>query len=1132
MRLGVLAGVAIMTVRPFSPATSNALSAQAQTVRSAIVFVSTPAETQVADSASADSRLLRKVTLNIRKERLADALREIDTQADLKLNYGDRLLALNMPVTIVAADITAQDALAHVLRGTGMQVARTSGGALLLQLATATSSGRERSVLVHGKVVDSKTNVGIAGASVALSDPAKGVKSAADGSFTIDAVAPGMHTISVRRLGYLPTMRTILVDTADVVLEFRLVASPLQLEQVVTTATGPAREVELGNATTTLAADSLSANAPITDLSDILSARVPSVGVYVDGGLTGASPQITIRGQNSLYASNQPIVYVDGARVDNTSATNGVAGVTLTTTGGHLNDINPEQIESIEVVKGPAAATLYGTDAANGVILIRTKQGTPGSTRWSGYSEQGILDPVGVNGLPSPYYGWGHTLDGTNTPTNCTLVEVGAQQCAQDSLTDFSPLKNSQTTPFGQGSRQTYGAQVSGGNSVTRYFGSADYQDEIGYLKMPQADLAILQAQRGAEGVSFHELHPNEAQRLSGRENVIFDLGRTGDVTVAASAISLSSYLPPSSAIESGLYGSGYRDSTDGWGYGTRPSLAFAGRNTDFATHLTGSITPSWRPFDFLSFRATVGSDYAIDEQDIQKNPDEGGPANPNGLVASAKTSSVLMNADAVGTASFALAASIRSQTAVGVNYTRSDYRQLGESASNLGWGCKLLTCAGSIQPSTQIETQKVVAGAFVEQTFSVADRLFLKGGLRDDGGSSFGRSTTELYPKVSVSWLAIGDPSGPGRYAVSSLRIRGAWGASGVQPNPTDALTLEQEYTVFNGTTTITGSSLQLGNPSLRPERQQEVEAGFDAGLWGERIQIQATYFWKRSSDALNQITLPISLGGTYETVNLGAVSNTGGELLVSLYPIKTHAISAGLTVSGSLVNNKLISVDSAAYLTTPAAPFVYQSPGYRIGFPLDEWSGPTIGYANPSHGGIVVPSEVTFGSPNHYVGPSYPPYMATLSPRLGFLSDKIRLSAQFDYRGGFYTLDGDDYYACLFGTCRALYDRTSSKQAQANALALQQGDLLGYVSNSTFTRLREVAISCDLPSAWIRPLRVRYATLLLAARNVALWTHYAGADPEEAGIDASGLHGGAYAPVGGIVPSQYWLARLALGF
>ncbi|HEY6219301.1 MAG TPA: TonB-dependent receptor plug domain-containing protein, partial [Gemmatimonadaceae bacterium] len=344
----------------------------------------------------------------------------------------------------------------------------------------------------------------------------------ADGKYMLRNVPAGTVEIRVLRVGYTSTKQSVrVIDGQTATLDFKLTTSVIQLQDVVVTATGEQRRVEVGNAVENISVPQLTANTLVRSLPDVLAARTPGVMVQA-GTQTGSGQRIRVRGIASINLNNEPIFIVDGIRMTSSN------GSTSFGNGGNnfsrLQDINPEDIENIEIVKGPSAATLYGTDAANGVVMITTKKGRAGSSRWNTWVEGGLLDDRNTY---SPNY----TLAGLNPATGklrllnsdgCTLVAVANGTCVgsdgfkrdlaaghlgYDSLRVFSPIRTDDVSPLGLGYRNGEGVQVSGGQESIRYFMSASRDDEVGVFKLDDYE----KNRWDSLGVTIHpwQIHPN-----------------------------------------------------------------------------------------------------------------------------------------------------------------------------------------------------------------------------------------------------------------------------------------------------------------------------------------------------------------------------------------------------------------------------------------------------------------------------------------------------------------------------------------------------------------------------------------------------------------------------------------------
>ena len=263
-------------------------------------------------------------------------------------------------------------------------------GAVLLALGLAASSrAGAQQAGVSGKVTDEANGQPLVGARVqATTQQVYGITNQ-QGQYTIRGMTPGLHTIRVFMLGYASQTKPLTVGPNGVgTLDWSLKAVPFQLEEIVTTATGEQATRELGNTVGKIQVTQLVETAPTTNLMQVLSGRVAGVTVMQSNGTSGTGARIRIRGLSSVSLSNDPLLYIDGIRV----AADAPAGAFVGgSTVSKLNDLNPEEIENIEIVKGPSAATLYGTQAANGVIRVTTKRGRAGAPLWSTWLEGGAI---------------------------------------------------------------------------------------------------------------------------------------------------------------------------------------------------------------------------------------------------------------------------------------------------------------------------------------------------------------------------------------------------------------------------------------------------------------------------------------------------------------------------------------------------------------------------------------------------------------------------------------------------------------------------------------------------------------------------------------------------------------------
>lgn len=952
------------------------------------------------------------------------------------------------------------------MRCTGLGV--LLGAALVVGLARA-GQAQQNTGTVEGRVTDKGTGQPLVSVQVTISPTTRGALTDRDGRFRIENVAAGTVEIRARFIGYAIGVQTItLAAGQSATVDFVLTANPVGLEAVVVTASGAEQRArELGNTVSRIDAAKRTEEAAPTNLSDLLNGGTPNVIVLPSGGTTGTGSRVRIRGSTSLSLNNEPIIVVDGIRVDNDATSNsiGVGGQSPS----RLNDINPDEIESIEIVKGPSAAALYGTDAANGVIQIRTKRGRPGPTRWTSYAEGGVLNDV--TAWPANY------TSVTSTGTGCTLTSQAAGTCTIDTVRSFNPLEVN--SPFRQGVRQQYGMSASGGNEQTTFFMSGDFEREKGVYTV------------------------NNLRRVSLRANVTNQVSRLMDIQASTGYTSSQLRLPQNDNNALGIVSSGLlgRADTINQGYGfLRPAQVDNINVGQRIERYTGSLTANFKPWSFLTLRAVAGTDVTnrFDESTI---PPGRVPFNQNtldGSRASNRTQVFNYTANFTGTGQYRLTPSLTTTTTAGLQYFKSLFAQTTASGRKLVGGTSSLN--GVVIPTVgEAIDEAVTVGGYVEEQVALHDRLYLTAALRGDDNSAFGTNFDFIaYPKVSASWVITEEPFFPQMSFLNTLRLRGAFGRSGRQPGPTDALQFFSPVAVATSNTDAPGITVgNLGNQDLRPEKTTEFEAGLDADLASQRLHFEFTFYNKSSKDALIARRLAPSLGvSTTRFQNLGEVSNKGVELLLTAQILNRPNLGWSITASAWGNKNRLIELGQGI------SPIIFGLGGasqrMQEGFPLGSYFGKPYTFSDANGDGLISSSEVHVGSTEVFQGSPFPTQGGTLTTELNFLRH-WRLYGLLDGRFGNKLDNSTEAFRCGFGICRGRRDPTASLSDQAAAVAnVFYGLETGFFQDGGFVKLREVSLTYTAPASVASRIGANSLSLTVTGRNLATWTNYKGVDPE----------------------------------
>ena len=987
-------------------------------------------------------------------------------------------------------------------------------GALLaaVLLVGWTSIAAAQQGSIGGVVSDQLNNSPVAGARVMLGNTNRTAVTNTSGRFALVAVPAGSYELRVIAVGYASQTRVVQVAAgAPTSADFSLTRAVITLDEVVASAAGgEQRARESGNSVTNIDLPKAIENQTVSNLADALSGRAAGVQVLQSGGTVGTGTRIRIRGQTSLSLSNEPVYYVDGVRVE--SGDNSLSVGTGGQAPSRVNDINPEDIANVEIVKGPSASTLYGTQAANGVVRITTRHGLAGRARWRVYGEGGALtDP---NKYPTNFFSWGHTA--TNPALQCRLQTAAAGSCTIDSLNSFNVLEDPNQTFIGTGYRGQTGLQVSGGSDQVQYYVSGDYQDEIGTYRLSDLEYNRLTLKSGGTPPPYQVFRPNELKQTSLRSNIHAAPMSTLDFTGSLGIVQSRGRVPQNDnnvtgVLPSGLFGRGVPGSPAIYGF-FLPGDVFQILVQQDISRVTGSFGADWRPTTFFTARGNIGVDYT-GRTDIQFQARGQGTNFSNffqGRRSDNRFSILHYTGDVGGTAAFSLSQTLTSKTSVGFQYLKDNFFGALANGTNLPPGGNAITGA-AVRDASEQTTIAVTLGTYVEQTFGWRDRVFVTGGLRNDRNSSFGsKSRSVVYPKVQGSWVLSDESFYPRALPISNLKLRFAYGASGQQPGSVDALLFyaAQTATVFSGATASSQPGIDkaaFGNSSLKPERSAEFEGGFDAGLFHDAARLEFTYYNKTTHDALVNRRLPPSVGiGTGATAsrfeNIGSVRNSGIEAQLSVTKNITSGIGLDAALSFARNTNKLLTLGAGI------PPIVNGENREVPGFPLfGFWDRPITGFNDANGNGIIEVSEVTVGPTAVFLGSSIPRTSISLNAGFTLFHNRVRLGGQLDYRGDWKAYNLTERFRCVGVApfnCAGVNNPKASFFEQARAVAAGSSALgftqAGYIESGNFLKLREASVTYFAPDAWAHALRATSMQVSLTGRNLLKWTNYGGIDPE----------------------------------
>lgn len=932
---------------------------------------------------------------------------------------------------------------------------------------------------IRGRVTVEGAARPLGAAQVSVVGTQLGAQTNDDGEYRLNNVPPGPRSVRVQRLGFSPaTGQVTVVAGQTATLDFTIREAPVSLDQVVVTAAGDVRRKEVANSMATISAEQIE-NAPVANAQQLLAAQTPGVTVLANSGQPGAGGVIRLRGNNSISQSNNPIIYVDGVRIYN--------GDTPTVPNARqvmnpFNDIRSEDIERVEVVKGAAATTLYGTEAAGGVIQIFTKRGQAGRPQWNielvgGTNDLNYLD---VPGDPTAVYlkdCRGPELFGLDViPTSATF----GQEIRFEDSTCPSSGKWIRT-----GAVQRYSLGVGGGGDVMRYFLTGNLSDEQGAIDPGEYKTG------GFRGnFSFRPFRQLELGLNSSYQR--------GDQAWVPDGNLANGFLLNVARGTAGNYrGSGC---TSGVPVCMNNAEALRIETNSQTDHFISGFTINYAPVEAWTNRFTVGYDYNSAEN--RSLIPFGHIRNPTGTLSQQDWTRKNLSIDLASSYRKDFGSVWTSTTSLGGQLFQDNLFQTNVTATEFSAPGEPVLTSGAIRTvGTDTRRRVVNAGLFAQEQVGWRDRAFLTLGLRVDGNSAFGEDFgLQPYPKVGLSYVLSEHAFWPSD-KWETFKLRAALGESGKAPGAFDAV---RTWDPVAGDEAKPGfAPNQIGNKDLGPETTRELELGFETSAYAGRYSLDFTYFNTRTLDALIQVRYPPSAGFLNRQLeNIGEVKNSGIEARAEAGIIRGATVDWRGRVNYTKIESEAIDLGDEPLIAVGGS-----FTEVRVGFPV------TSVFARKVTNGNQI-AEPQVSTDNQFYGPTFPDQIIGLGTTLT-LWDRLSIDMLGEFQRGGYNINFVGFQNALRGNWRPCF------AAQRKLIAAQRGDASALNDVTALERVRcAIDRTVQLSDAWIEPIdffRMRYltvsyklpprllrgmqnATLTLSGRNLFYDSDYSGLDPESA--------------------------------
>ncbi len=1033
-------------------------------------------------------------------------------------------------------------------------VALALGIAGVASAATAVTA-QERGT-VSGTVVEALSRRPVNGAQVSVLGTGLGTITGTNGRFVVPNVPAGQATVQVQIIGYRTVEQAVQVSGgATATVEFELAQTAISLDELVITGAGVATQKrKLGNTVATVNAQQLE-NAPVRNVSEMLAAREPGVTALASGGMAGEGARIRIRGSASLSQLNQPIVYIDGVRVDNS----GDFAPGVSSGGGgrpsRLDDINPASIERIEILKGAAAATLYGTEASSGVIQIFTKKGTQAATRYEVSVEQ-AFSKYPENAY-EPTAGFARTQTQADALSKHWGIQLQPFQVFEQTLIPYM---------YETGKSTTTSLNVSGGNSLLTYFVSGRFSNEDGpfdgnfwgptrdldEMRQATANLTIYPIDKLRVGLST--MYTDRYHETPDNNNNIYGTISSAIMAKPELANCNLSSRDTSSRIPGMCTGAG-----NAWGAPafTTTRETMNRFTSDEVQHFAGSLNAG---YDMMGVKldATFGVDM-VNQRGIRFfpfgwNTDSFSGANVTGFRLASDRNRDQITGDFKATHDGRMGEDWSFVSTVGAQGFFSTIKSSGGDGQQFPAGGVEVVTAGAVQTAFESFISTAQLGLFLQEQIGFKDYAFLTVGGRYDKHSAFGESSEGVwYPKVSLSVVPT-DVFNWESNTLSSFRVRGAYGQSGRQPDAFAKFTTYLALAAESGAGLVPGN---LGNPDLKPEVSNEWEVGTEIGLFSDRLALDATYWNRQVKDVLIERQFPPSGGFRRRQLdNVGEMQAKGLELSLRGVAFNSANVSVNVFATAAYLNEEITDLGGAPPLKSGGSYTRYRNfirqgyaPGAFFGpklidnpIPIDsnadcrpDSRAELLSWLSTPRNPSAVPVLIQGGDTRaicaqpgqdilgHYLGKPTPDWSGTFGADVG-LFGVVRVNGLFEYKAGeYYVHDLTDAFrrsnpsigrnirrsaeveSTMLNPASTPDQRADAAIKWAKELAaLSPYDGLNEIHQADFIRLRELGVTYTLPSSLIEKIGARSATITAAGRNLALWTKYPGADPE---MNAIGL-------------------------
>lgn len=968
---------------------------------------------------------------------------------------------------------------------------------------------------ITGKVTDAN-NEPLIGATVLAEGTSAGTATGVDGTFSID-VPDGAGILVISYTGFSTRRITLTnANNYDVTMESDVTI----LQDVVVVGYGTASRKELTGSVSKVSGETI-ARLPVTSTDQALQGQAPGVQVTTSSGTPGSSVAIRVRGPSSINASNQPLYVIDGIPINTGSYSQLGFGNQSTNA---LADINPSDIESIEVLKDAAAASIYGSRASNGVVLITTKRGKQQKTQ------------INLN----TYYGgqdvW-RTIDPTTGPEYVALVqEMVRNRFGASTLPgqvglrglDADPSTYPSTNWFDEIFRTAAISQtdlsMSGGNERTKFFVSGSYFLQDGTIKGSSFDrysirfnLDNLVSDKFKFGTS-NSFSRSLSTRINNDNNIF---------GVLSTAVLLGSHIPAFN--DDGTYGRDPNASIE------NPIAAYREPTNDvFSNRLLSSVYGEYTILPGLNFRVSVSADY-IGFREFRFNPtttNAGAGTGGTGIEALNEELNLVNENYFTYRNSFG---KLNFDALLGASYQNSNQKSFFAQGENFpGNTIRTLNAASIKRDISSSETEWGLNSYFSRFNFNWDSKYFVSASVRADGSSRFGANNRwGVFPSVSAAWRISEEGFLRDNSLISELKIKASWGIRG----NFEIGNFASRALISPGANYLQRAGLapgQLGNPDLTWEEREDIDLGLELGLLNDRIQLTIEAYQGTTNELLLSRPLVGSSGFTGITENIGSMRNRGIDIGLTTVNINTERFQWSTTLNVSMFNNEILTLAGTPFASGFAS-WVEEGEalgafrGFRVekifqsqeeidalnAIAKERTGNPNAVYQST----LTRPGDIMFRDLNgdgvlttadqEILGDANPDFFGGITNNISAFGFDLSFFFQFSYGNLVFnnTRSFSEGMNSIFGQSGTVRDRWTPENptTDTNFPRAVFGDPNNnrrtsdrFLEDASYLRLKNLSLGYRLPANIASKLGLSSARIYVSGQNLLTFTDYSGFDPE----------------------------------